>query len=151
MNTRHLAADSGSISLISEFADSGSTTISDETSLDLLMLPGWFWSEVVDENTSLGVCTTRPDSGFGTLKWYQLIYKNSKKKITWISYCNLVTRAQTCALHNILAYSLLESHSFLSNATVNLNDINIFPQQWIIIQLNANFHRKLFIKVNEAS
>lgn len=68
--TRIRAAESGSMSWISEFEGSRSSTLFVEASLDPLKHLGWFWSEIVGENTSMGVCITSPESGFGTLKWY---------------------------------------------------------------------------------
>jgi len=77
--TRLRAADSGSTSRVSEVEGSRSFIFFVEARLDPLKHLRWFWSEIVGENTSMGVCTTSPDSGFGTLKWY-FTFMNILKK-----------------------------------------------------------------------
>lgn len=66
--TRHLAADCGSTLSFSVVEDSLSSIFFDETSLDPLKLPLWFWIEVLGEKTPRGVCTTSTESGLGILR-----------------------------------------------------------------------------------
>lgn len=67
LKTRHLAAESGSKSLLSKFEDSGSSLFFRETSLEPLKHPFRFSSRLLAEKTPEGVWTARTASGFGTL------------------------------------------------------------------------------------